>query len=185
MPNKEEVTLIPEPKLSKILFADTRLSWLWLIVRVFVGWSWLEAGWSKLNNPAWIGEKAGTAIHGFFLGAIAKASGEHPAVQGWYASFLSFADTHNMFFSYLITYGEILVGIALILGIFTGIAAFFGATMNWNFLLAGTTSINPILLFLELFIILAWRTSGWWGLDRYALPLVGVPWQKGKIFTKE
>ena len=67
---------------------------------------------------------------------------------------------HATIFSYVITFGELLVGIAIILGAFTGIAAFFGAMMNLNYLFAGTLSINPLLLLIELFLILAWRTAG-------------------------
>jgi thiosulfate dehydrogenase [quinone] large subunit len=54
--------------------------------------------------------------------------------------------------------------------------------MNLNYLLAGTVSTNPILLILQLFLILAWRVAGWYGLDRWALPSLGTPWQKGKLF---
>jgi len=46
---------IPEPKLSRIFFADTRMSWLWLALRLYVGYEWLTAGWEKLTNPAWAG----------------------------------------------------------------------------------------------------------------------------------
>lgn len=171
---------IPEPKLSQMLFGDTRLSWLWLIIRLYIGWQWLEAGISKFNNPAWIGDNAGTAITGFLKGAIAKAVGEHPAVSSWYAWFLdSVALPNPVFFSYLVTFGEILVGAALILGLFTGIAAFFGVFMNLNFLFAGTTSTNPLLALCGLFLILAWRNAGWIGLDRWLLPRLGTPWHKG------
>jgi thiosulfate dehydrogenase [quinone] large subunit len=69
-----------------------------------------------------------------------------------------------------------------LLGLFTGIAAFFGAFLNMNFLLAGTVSVNPILLILQLFLILAWRIAGWIGLDRLLLPLLGVPWSPGELF---
>jgi thiosulfate dehydrogenase [quinone] large subunit len=44
-----------------------------------------------------------------------------------------------------VAYGELIVGIALLFGAFTGVAAFFGLFMNLNYLLAGTVSINPIL----------------------------------------
>jgi hypothetical protein len=43
--------------------------------------------------------------------------------------------------------GELLVGIGLIVGALTGIAAFFGVFMNMNLLLAGAVSINQIILF--------------------------------------
>lgn len=175
---------IPEPKLSRLLFADTKLAWLWLIIRVYVGWQWLSAGWEKITSPVWTGAQAGAAISGFAKGAMLKATGAHPDVSGWYGAFLSHAVIpHSQAFSYLISYGEFLVGIALILGIFTGIAAFFGTFMNLNYLFAGTVSINPLLLILELFLILAWRISGWYGLDKYVLPYLGTPWQPGKVFA--
>jgi thiosulfate dehydrogenase [quinone] large subunit len=107
-------------------------------------------------------------------------------VQGWYASFLqNLVLNHASFWSYLVSWGETLVGIALILGIFTGIASFFAAFMNVNYLLAGTVSINPILLIIEIFLILAWKTAGWWGLDRWMLPAMGTPWRPGYIFRGE
>jgi thiosulfate dehydrogenase [quinone] large subunit len=176
---------IPEPALSRFLFADTRFAWFWLIIRLYVGWQWLMAGWEKFNNPVWAGDKAGTAITGFLNGAVQKASGAHPDVSGWYAAFVqNVALPHAVFFSYLITYGEIAVGLGLILGLFTGIAAFFGSFMNINYLFAGTVSINPLLALLQLFLILAWRSAGWWGLDRYLLPALGTPWQPGKTFHR-
>jgi thiosulfate dehydrogenase [quinone] large subunit len=183
MATKNVAVQITEPQMSRFLFADTRFAWFWLIVRVYVGWQWLHAGWEKFQSPLWIGDKAGVALHGFVNGALSKSTGAHPDVQGWYATFLNnFVLHHLAGFSHMVTYGEMLVGIALILGIFTGIAAFFGSFMNMNFLLSGAVSINPILFVLELFLILAWRISGWYGLDRYVLPMLGTPWQPGKIF---
>jgi len=78
--------------------------------------------------------------------------------------------------------GELLVGLALILGAFVGIASFIGGFMNWNFMMAGTASINPVLFTLSILLILAWKMAGWWGLDRWLLPLLGTPWQPGKLF---
>ncbi len=104
-------------------------------------------------------------------------------MQGWYASFIQNVALPNAtVFSYLVTFGEILVGLALIVGIFTGIAAFFGGVMNANFLFAGTISTNPLLLVLAFGLVLAWRVAGYWGLDRVVLPLVGVPGAPGRLF---
>lgn len=177
-----------ESKLAHLLFADPRASILWLVVRIWVGYQWLEAGWGKVTNPAgvWVGPKAGAAIMGFAQGAIEKATGEHPAVQQWYADFLTnFVIPNAGVFGYLVAFGEVAVGLGLILGMLTGIAAFFGVVMNTNFLLAGTVSINPMLLIPSIFIILAWRNAGWLGLDRFALPLVGTPWQGGSVFDHD
>lgn len=160
----------PQPPLARFLFADTKMSWFWLVVRVYVGWEWLIAGWEKFKNPVWAGSAAGAAVKGFLTGALAKTTGAHPDVSGWYAAFIQHvALPHVTLISNLVTYGELIVGLALIVGIFTGIAAFLGAFMNLNYLLAGAVSINPILLVLQVFLILAWRVAGWYGLDRYVL----------------
>jgi thiosulfate dehydrogenase (quinone) large subunit len=48
---------IPEPNISRFLFADTRLAPLWLLIRLYAGYAWLMAGWDKFTNPAevWVG----------------------------------------------------------------------------------------------------------------------------------
>lgn len=159
------------------------MAWLWLIVRVYVGWEWLVAGWAKVNNPAWVGSEAGGAMKGFLSGALQKTGGAHPDVQWWYADFVqNYAINNTFVLSHMVAFGELLVGIALILGIFVGIAAFFGAFMNMNFLLAGTVSANPIFLLLGILLLMAWRVAGWYGLGRYAVPLLGTPWRAGTLF---
>ena len=172
-----------DPPVARFLFGDVRMSWLWLIVRLYVGYEWLIAGWAKVQNPAWFGSSAGSALTGFLKGALAKTTGDHPDVQGWYAGFLQNVVLPNAsLWSNVVAVGEVLVGLALILGIFTGIAAFFGCFMNFNYLLAGTVSTNPVLLFLAIFLLLAWKTAGWIGLDHWLLPLLGTPWAPGKVF---
>jgi thiosulfate dehydrogenase (quinone) large subunit len=172
-----------DPPAAQALFGDVRFSWLWLIIRLYVGYEWLVAGWAKIQSPVWFGDKAGTALTGFIKGALAKSAGDHPDVQGWYASFLQNMVLPNAAtWSKFVAVGEVLVGVALILGIFTGIAAFFGTFMNFNYLLAGTVSTNPLLFALATFLVLAWKTAGWLGLDRWVLPLLGTPWSPGKVF---
>jgi len=175
---------IPEPRLARFMFADVRLGWLWLLIRVYVGWQWLSAAIEKLQGPGWIGTGAGSALRGFVDGSIRGSVGAHAAVQGWYAGLLrDLVLPHTAVWSYAVTFGELAVGLALILGLFTGIAAFSGAFMNMNYMMAGTVSINPILLFLELFLILAWRVAGYLGLDFFALPWLGTPWNRGPLST--
>jgi thiosulfate dehydrogenase [quinone] large subunit len=81
-----------------------------------------------------------------------------------------------------VSFGELLVGVALILGIFTGLAAFFGSFMNVNYLLAGSISTNPLLFIFATWIVLAWKTAGWIGVDRWILPALGTPWRPGNLF---
>ena len=156
---------IEDPPIARALFGDTRFAWIWLIVRLYVGWEWLSEGIIKAQTSAWAGAKAGAFLTTWIGGALKKTQGAHPDVQGWYGSFLSqVVLPHAAFWSYVVTYGEIAVGLGLILGLFTGIAAFFGTTMNASYLLAGTVSTNPILFALGSLLVLAWKTAGWWGL---------------------
>lgn len=167
--------------LASFLFADTRFAWFWVFVRVYVGYEWLSAGIGKLGADAWTGTQAGGGVSGFLLGSLGKTGGAHPDVSMWYAWFINHvALPHAVIFSYLVTYGEIIVGIALILGLFTGLAAGAGAFMNFNYLFAGTVSINPWLLLLELLLIAGWKTAGYIGLDRFVQPLVANYFSKAK-----
>jgi thiosulfate dehydrogenase [quinone] large subunit len=175
---------LEDPPAAKFLWGDVRMSWLWLILRVYIGYQWLLAGYEKLISPTWFGSQAGTALTGFINGALPKTTGAHPDVAGWYAAFLSnLVLPHAALWSYFVTIGELLVGIGLILGIFTGIAAFFGSFMNANYLFAGTVSINPLFFVIGTWLVLAWKTAGWLGLDHWVLPAMGTPWAPGKIFA--
>lgn len=164
---------IEQSSFTRFFTASSASAPLWFIVRLYLGYSWLMAGWDKVLNPAWFGIGAGGALNGFVQNAITKTGGAHPDVQMWYASFLQSTVLPNLVsWSNAITVGEVLVGLGLILGLFTATAAFFGFFMNLNFLLAGTVSVNPIMLVLALGIMLAHRIAGQWGLDRYAKPFV-------------
>ncbi|WP_212391906.1 DoxX family membrane protein [Sporosarcina beigongshangi] len=174
---KKSTIIIPENPLSSFLFSDTRSAVIWLFIRLYVGYAWLTAGWGKVTSDAWTGENAGAAINGFVSGAIAKSQ-EGGDVSGWFATFLENAVLPNAkLFGFVVAYGELLVGLGLIFGLLTGIAAFFGALMNVSFLLAGTLSTNPILFILATWLVLAWKVAGWYGLDRFALPKLGTPWK--------
>jgi thiosulfate dehydrogenase [quinone] large subunit len=164
------------------LFNNTEYAWIWLIARVYIGWGWLHAGWEKVNSDGWMA--GGTSLQGYWTRAVAVPETGRPAITyDWYRDFLQLLLDANTYtwFAKLVAIGELAVGIALLLGIFTGIAAFFGAFMNWNFMLAGTASTNPIMGILGIGVMVAWKTAGWWGLDRFVLPYLGVPWARGPL----
>lgn len=167
--------IVEENPVSRWLFTNTTSGWIWLILRLYLGYSWLMAGWGKVTSDAWTGENAGVAVKGFMEGALALA--KEGDVAGWYAWFLENLVIPNaVVFSYMVAWGELLVGLGLIVGLLTGIAAFFGALMNMSFLLAGTVSSNPVMFIIAILLILAWKVAGWYGLDRWALPFLGTPW---------
>jgi thiosulfate dehydrogenase [quinone] large subunit len=174
---KGEVT-ISDPPLAHLLFSTTRFAWLFAIIRLYLGYQWLNASWHKLTGGGWV--DGGAALKGFWANAVKiPETGKAPISYDWYRSFLQFMLDNEWYswFAPLVAYGEFLVGVGLILGAFVGIAAFFGAFLNWNFLMAGTASTNGMLFALAILLILAWKVAGWYGLDRWLLPLLGTPWK--------
>jgi thiosulfate dehydrogenase [quinone] large subunit len=166
------------PAFARYLFSNTRAGLLWLPIRIFLGFEWLVAGWDKLSGTGWI--DGGSALLGFWTKSVAiPAQGRPPITFEWYRGFLQLLiDNHAQgWFAWLITFGELAVGVGLLLGALTGIAAFFGSMLNMSFLLAGSASVNPIMFAFAVGLMLAWKVAGYYGLDRYLLPMLGVPWR--------
>src|SRR5690606_6755268 len=99
------------------LFHTTSYAWVWLLLRLWLGWHWFEAGWHKVDNPNWM--ENGNALRGFLTRAttIPEGGTSAPAVYEWYRSFLQFLleGGHYAGFAKLVVFGEILVGIGLII----------------------------------------------------------------------
>jgi thiosulfate dehydrogenase [quinone] large subunit len=178
--------LIQDPPIARFFFQSTTASWLWLVVRVYVGYDFIIAGWHKFTSPAWM-DGSGQGIMGFWQRALGTTPSGAPVITfDWYRSFLQFlVDTNSAgWFGYVIVFGELAVGIGLILGTFVGLAAAGGLLMNMAFLLAGTTSTNPVLAILGVLLILAWKNAGYFGVDYFLLPMLGTPWkQKAQVPT--
>jgi thiosulfate dehydrogenase [quinone] large subunit len=173
--------VIPDPPLAHTLFETTRFAWLWLIIRLYVGYQWLSSGWGKISGGTWA---SGESLKSFWENAVAIPEQGKPAIAvGWYRDFIQYMLDNGWYtwFADVIMWGEFLIGIALIIGALTGIAAFFGVFLNWNFIMAGTASTNAWLGALALFLVLAWKVAGWYGLDRWLLPLLGTPWYRGEL----
>ena len=121
------------------------------------------------------------------MNAIVIPDAGRPAIAfNWYRGFIQFLLNTGSYtwFAKVVAFGELAVGIALVLGAFTGIAAFFGAFMNWNYMMAGSASTNPLLFAAAIGLILAWKVAGFIGLDFFLLDLVGVPWKTEEEYLK-
>lgn len=170
--------LIQDPPVARFFFQSTAASYLWLFVRIWVGYQWLSGGWAKLAGGKWL-DGTGSSIRTFWEAAVKVPEQGRPAITfDWYRGLLQFLLDSNAapWFSYVIVFGEIAVGLGLILGAFVGLAAAGGLLMNMSFLLAGTASTNPVMAFLAVLLILAWKNAGYIGVDRFLLPLLGTPW---------
>jgi thiosulfate dehydrogenase (quinone) large subunit len=177
---------LENPAWYRFLFESTALVPVWTLARLYVGWQWLQAGWEKVNGDGWINHD-GSSLQGYWERVVAIPEQGRPAITyGWYRDFIQYMLDHDWYtwFAWIIAFGELLVGLALIIGAFTAIAALFGATMNFSYLLAGSASSNPVLLLLAILLILAWKVSGYIGVDRWLLPAMGTPWQVGRAFER-
>jgi len=171
----EEPERRDHPRVIGHQFASARSAPLWLGIRVYMSVEWLNAGYHKLDNPAW---RDGSALKGYWTNAVAVPETGHAAISyDLWRDFLTYMLEHEWYtwFNWIVMIGEVLVGLGLIVGALTGIAAFFGSLMNVSFELSGSASTNPVMFALAVGIILAWRTAGLIGLDRFILPLIGTP----------
>ena len=163
---------------------------LWLVVRLYVGFQWLEAGYHKLTGSGWAATAARRCKGYWTRRGGPRPQDRHRPDQRRLrlvprASCSSCSTTtRNTWFAKLIVAGELLVGIGIIVGGLVGIAAFFGALMNMSFMLAGSASTNPVLFFLAVMLMLGWQVAGYYGADRFILPLLGAPWRPGKVFQR-
>lgn len=174
--------VIQDPPLVQKLLNDPRAGWFWLIPRVWLGLQWLDAAQHKLADPKWV--QTGEALKGFWMNAVKiPETGRPPIAFDWYRAFIQMLLDAQAYtwFAKLVAVGELLVGIALVLGAFTGIAAFFGGFMNWNFMMAGSASTNPVLFTIAVGLILAWKVAGYIGADYVLLRWIGTPWRSPQV----
>ncbi|WP_226647199.1 DoxX family protein [Mesobacillus subterraneus] len=137
------------------------------VIRIWLGYNWMTAGWGKLTG--------GFDASGYLKNAVANPvkGPDGNMVYGWYVNFLeSFALPNVDLFNTIVPLGEFLVGLGLILGTLTTAAMFFGLVMNFSFFLAGTVSHNPTDIFFGFIILAAGFNAGKYGLDRWVVPYI-------------
>ncbi|MFN8592784.1 MAG: DoxX family membrane protein [Thermomicrobiales bacterium] len=176
---------VDDPIAWQLLMGNIFYALIWLPVRFFVGREWFTAGLHKVTDPAWV--DGGAALQGFWQRVVAiPEEGRPPITYDWFRQFLQYMLDNGWYtwFAKLVAWGEVLIGVGLIVGALVGIAAFFGTIMNFSFMLAGTASTNPVLFGLSVFLVLAWKIAGFWGLDRWLLPALGTPWQRLQTETR-
>ena len=167
------------PPFISMLFSDKRFSFVWLIARLWLGYEWIEAGSHKITSPAWM--QTGDALKGFWMGAVQiPTEGRPPIAFDWYRNFLQYMLDAQAYtwFAKVVAVSEILFGVLLIAGIFVGATAFFSGFMNWNFIMAGSASVNGVFFGLAVLLVLAWRIAGYLGREYFLLPRVGDLWMK-------
>src|SRR5512138_1875723 len=80
-------TVVQNPSIVTTLLNHPLAAWLWLPIRIWLGWQWLEAGREKIVNPAWM--QTGAALKGFLTGAVSATNARGPVIHyTWYSDFL-------------------------------------------------------------------------------------------------
>ena len=67
------------PAFTQFLFHDARAGLIWLPIRVFLGFSWLDAGLHKLTGTGWM--DGGAALAGFWNSAISVPETGRPPIS--------------------------------------------------------------------------------------------------------
>lgn len=148
---------------TKFFKENRYFSVLLLFARLYLGYEWLMAGYEKVTK--------GFDASGFLKFASTLSKGAHPAVQSWWSDFLTgFAIPNAGFFTHVIPYAELAVGLGLLLGCFTTLAGFFALVMNFAFMFSGSTSTNVQMALLTIFVVVAGTNAGRIGVDRFVLP---------------
>jgi thiosulfate dehydrogenase [quinone] large subunit len=176
---------------ARFLFHSKPASAIWLVVRVWLGWQWLQAGWAKLTAPGyanWVTHSVG--LQGFIAGANAswahraQAFGHPEMAYPWFLHFLNAIDQHAQAFSIIVTFSELAVGIGLLLGCLTGVAAAGAVALNFMYITGGSAGVNGVFIVLAVLLVAAWRVAGYYGVDYFLLPAVGTPWEPGTLARK-
>ena len=132
------------------------------LLRVYIGFQWVQSALGKFF-----------AEESFSASPLITNAINSSSEYGWFQSFLAFitdSGQSTALFDFMIPWGQLLVGIALILGAFTLAAAFFGILMNFSFLLAGVVSINPTFIVIQTLILIGGYNSAVLGLEYLIVP---------------
>lgn len=119
-----------ESKLGQVTVrgkAHSTSAWFVVALRLMIGYAFLYSGATKILESGW-------SAQGYLLNAVPEASPMYGVFQWMGSSALM-----NEFLALAIPWGEFLIGLAIIVGLFTRLAAFWGAFMmlmfyfsNWD-----------------------------------------------------
>jgi len=142
--------------------------WTILPLRFFLGVSFLAAGWDKLTDPAFLDPSA----TGYIGNQIAQFAPGTP-LEGF---LLNFAVPNASLFGLLTMGGELCIGIAVLLGLFTRFSAAMGLLLNLTFFLSATWDVHPFYFGADLPYVFAWLTLMLAGPGPFALDALVKQW---------
>ena len=135
------------------------LAIVWTAMRVWLGIRWIQAGAAKLwgpLNPAF--------LHRGGAGVVGLAAHGHPAYSWWGSFAHGFVVPNAGWIAVLVAVSEFAVGVALVLGLFTRLAALASLALLFTYMMSGSAGGVLHALF-AVIVLTMWRTSSWIGID--------------------
>jgi thiosulfate dehydrogenase [quinone] large subunit len=132
----------------------------WTAMRVWLGIMWIQAGKAKL----WGAESAGF-MHNNGAGVAGFAAHGTPAYTWWGTFLHSFVVPNSGWIAVLVAVAEFAIGVALVLGLFTRLAALGSLLLLFTYVMSGTASVCAFYALFAIVILTMWKTSSWLGAD--------------------
>jgi thiosulfate dehydrogenase (quinone) large subunit len=130
----------------------------WTAMRVWLGVMWIQAGSAKLWGAESVAFLHGAGVAGF-------AAHGTPAYS-WWGSFLhGFVVPNATPIGVVVAVGEFAIGLALVAGLFTRVAALGSLALLFTYVMSGTASVCAFYALFAIVILVMWRTSSWIGVD--------------------
>ncbi|RSK29128.1 DoxX family protein [Bacillus sp. HMF5848] len=141
--------------MQNLFKASLIAAWVFVVARIYLSYMWLINAENKV-------------LYDFQIGTLLESQANSGVLPAWWASFLkTFIIPNTAIFEILVTIGELCVGIALLLGIFTRFAAMMGVIMNFSFFMTFQANLDLQMLIMQVIIVIFATTAGRIGLDRY------------------
>ena len=121
--------------------------WSLLPLRAFLGVTFAYAGLQKLSNPSFFNDKAPNSIKAQLLGSI-RTSPVHAILS----HLVGLANPIGM----VIAYCEIAIGLGIIIGLWTRVAAIGGAILSFNLFLTVSFHSSPYFTGADIVFFFAW-----------------------------
>ncbi|MCU1492771.1 MAG: hypothetical protein JWO62_535 [Acidimicrobiaceae bacterium] len=148
------------PRAIEFLMQSKVMAIGWTAMRVWLGIMWIQAGVAKLwgaENPAFL-HNNGAGVAGF-------AAHGTPAYSWWGSLLHGFVVPNSGWIGILVAVAEFLIGVALVLGLFTRVAALGSLALLFTYVMSGTASVCAFYALFAIVIVATWRTSTWLGVD--------------------
>jgi thiosulfate dehydrogenase (quinone) large subunit len=161
---------------------------VWTAMRVWLGIMWIQAGDAKL----W-GKESAAFMHNNGAGVAGFAAHGTPAYSWWGTFLHSFVVPNSGWIGVLVAVGEFAVGVALVLGVFTRVAALGSLLFLFTYVMSGTASVCAFYALFAIVVLTMWKTSSWLGVDGVAASYrrrhhgerrqLHLPWERGTAGT--